>query len=99
VAPTPVALAIAEAIGRVARLAGRESEAGAATVRMLGATGDVSIEKATAVLGWEPVVDLEEGMRRTETWLRREGLLASASASASAPAAVPRRPAEVGDAR
>ena len=32
--------------------------------------------RAREVLGWEPKVDLPEGMRRTETWLREEGMLA-----------------------
>ncbi len=30
---------------------------------------------AREVLGWEPAVDLEEGMRRTEAWFRETGLL------------------------
>lgn len=33
-------------------------------------------ERARRVLGWEPQVDLDEGMRRTENWLRKEGMLA-----------------------
>jgi 2-alkyl-3-oxoalkanoate reductase len=31
--------------------------------------------RAREVLGWEPKVDLDEGMRRTEAWLREEGML------------------------
>jgi nucleoside-diphosphate-sugar epimerase len=31
--------------------------------------------RAREVLGWEPTVSLEEGMRRTEAWFRSEGLL------------------------
>lgn len=34
-----------------------------------------SIEKAQRVLGYNPTVDLEEGMRRTVEWYRSEGLL------------------------
>ena len=37
--------------------------------------GTYSIEKARDLLGWSPQVDLGEGMRRTETWLRAQGLL------------------------
>ncbi|HZJ26737.1 MAG TPA: NAD(P)-dependent oxidoreductase [Acidimicrobiia bacterium] len=74
-APTPVATVIAETMGRALRAFGRPSEATAATVRMLSATGDVSIAKAREMLGWEPAVGLDEGMRRTEAWLRSEGQL------------------------
>ena len=31
--------------------------------------------RARDQLGWQPRVRLEEGMARTETWLREEGLL------------------------
>lgn len=75
VAPTALAVAIAETMGRVLRAAGRPSEANAATMHMLSATGDLSIAKARELLGWRPAVDLAEGMRRTEAWLRAEGHL------------------------
>ena len=35
-------------------------------------------DRARELLGWRPQVDLDEGMRRTEAWLRAEGLLAAA---------------------
>lgn len=73
VAPTPVAVAVARVVGTTLRALGRPSEVTAATMRMLSATGDVSIDKARRRLGWEPRVDLDEGMRRTERWLRAEG--------------------------
>ncbi len=38
-------------------------------------TGTYSIAKARRILGYEPAVGLDEGMRRTEEWLRAEGLL------------------------
>jgi len=75
VAPTPVAVAVAAVVGSALRAAGRPSELNAATMRMLSVSGEVSIEKARTLLGWEPRVDLEEGMRRTEAWLRAEGYL------------------------
>ena len=34
-----------------------------------------SIEKAQRILGYEPQVDFDEGMRRTEVWLREVGYL------------------------
>jgi nucleoside-diphosphate-sugar epimerase len=75
VAPTGVAVAVAAVVGSTLRALGRPSEANAATMRMLAATGEVSNRRAREVLGWEPVVDLAEGMARTERWLRDEGYL------------------------
>jgi nucleoside-diphosphate-sugar epimerase len=49
---------------------------GAETVDYFLRTGTYSIAKARAVLGYEPKVDLAEGMRRTEAWLHAEGFLA-----------------------
>lgn len=75
VAPTGVAVAIATVVGSAIRAVGRHSEANAATMRMLAATGEVSNDRARELLGWAPDVGLEEGMARTEGWLRAEGYL------------------------
>jgi nucleoside-diphosphate-sugar epimerase len=83
VAPTSVAMVVAELLGRVSRALGRPSEASAATVRMLAGQGAVSIEKARRVLGYEPRVGLAEGMHRTEAWLRAEGMLDRAAGAVS----------------
>lgn len=82
-APTTAAIVVAETLGRLARGLGSPSEASAATMRMLAARGAVSIEKARAALGFEPGVDLEEGMRRTEAWLREAGHLDGVPAGAA----------------
>lgn len=42
---------------------------------MFGGRGVVSNQKAKDVLGWQPRISLEEGMRRTEAWLREAGYL------------------------
>ena len=75
VAPTPVARALAAAVGGATRLIGRESEANAAVASYLSRKGTYSIEKARRMLGYEPGVDVPEGMGRTAEWLRREGLV------------------------
>lgn len=75
IVPTPVAIALATVVGSTMRAVGRPSEINPATMRMLAASGEVSIEKARGLLAWEPRIDLDEGMRRTETWLRAEGYL------------------------
>jgi nucleoside-diphosphate-sugar epimerase len=73
--PTPAAVALAAAADRANRLRGRRTEVNAISMRYFARTGTYSIAKARRVLGYEPEVDLDEGMRRTEEWLRAEGLL------------------------
>jgi nucleoside-diphosphate-sugar epimerase len=58
------------------KLAKQDTELSAASVDYIAKEhGRYSIDKARRVLGYEPKVDLEEGMRRCEEWLRAEGLL------------------------
>ena len=45
------------------------------SLRIEGATGIYSIDKARRLLGYEPAVDLAQGMKQTETWLHSQGLL------------------------
>lgn len=73
--PTGPAAVLAGAQGTLLRAAGRESEAGVQTVRMLARSGGYSIEKARTMLGYAPAVALDEGMARSEAWLRAQGLL------------------------
>ncbi len=72
---TPVAIAIAETARIALRLRGRRTEIGRGAMLMLSKTRTVSNAKAHRLLDWYPRVDLDEGMRRTEAWLRAEGLL------------------------
>ncbi len=73
--PTPLAVAAASAAGFVERLRGRRTELNAASMRYLARPGGYSIDKARRLLGYEPQVDLDEGMRRTKAWLREQRLL------------------------
>jgi nucleoside-diphosphate-sugar epimerase len=73
--PTRVAVALARANATAARLAQRDTEVNEISILYLSRTGTYSIARARELLGYEPQVDLVEGMRRTEEWLRREGLL------------------------
>jgi nucleoside-diphosphate-sugar epimerase len=78
-APTPVVLAIATVLDRVGRMRGANPEVTPAAVRYLCRSGTYSIEKARKVLSYSPSVDLAEGMRRCEEWLRAEGALTGLS--------------------
>jgi nucleoside-diphosphate-sugar epimerase len=75
--PTPAAVALAHAADGVNRLRGRRNDTNAISMRYLARPGTYSIEKARRVLSYAPAVELDEGMRRTEAWLRAEGLLES----------------------
>ncbi|BBH69786.1 hypothetical protein ACTI_64710 [Actinoplanes sp. OR16] len=44
-------------------------------MRYFARTGTYSIDKARRVLGYEPRVGLDEGMKRTAAWLRANGLI------------------------
>ncbi len=60
---------------RLRKKLGTESQWNETGVRYLCRRGTYDIEKARTLLGFEPQVDLDEGMRRTEEWLRKEGFI------------------------
>lgn len=73
---TGTAIVMAETARHLARLTGTQTELGRGTIDMLSRSAGYSIDKARSQLGYEPEVDLEEGMRRTREWASHEGLLA-----------------------
>ena len=73
--PAGVARSAARVIDAVARLRRAPNEVTPAGIDYLMRRGTYSIARARAVLGYEPAVDLDEGMRRTEAWLRSAGLI------------------------
>jgi nucleoside-diphosphate-sugar epimerase len=77
-APDWALLALTGAQAAVDRLRGAPGEVNPNALRYLTRTGTYSIEKARALLGFEPRVSLDEGMGRSEEWLRSEGLLEGA---------------------
>jgi nucleoside-diphosphate-sugar epimerase len=72
---TSTAIAIAEFGRAIFRLLGRQTELGRGAMEMLSKTTTVSNAKASRLLDWQPQVDLEEGMRRTQAWLRAEKII------------------------
>ncbi len=73
--PTPVAMALSTIPEVTAWIGGDTTELRRSSVIYMTRTGTYSIQKARRVLGFEPEVDLTEGMRRTEAWLRAAGML------------------------
>jgi nucleoside-diphosphate-sugar epimerase len=77
-APDRALLAVTAIQAAADRLRGAPGEINPNALRYLTRTGTYSIAKARALLGFEPQVSLEEGMRRSEEWLRTKGMLAGA---------------------
>ena len=74
--PTPIALAGAAAQDQIARMRGQVNEVTPDGVRYLAQRrGTYGIAKARELLGWAPAVGLDEGMARTEAWLRAQQLI------------------------
>lgn len=74
---TPYVVAYMAGLGNevAAALRGRKPGLSRATVQALRSRNSYSNCKARERLGWTPAVDLAEGMRRTEAWLRSQGYL------------------------
>ncbi len=73
--PTRVAMALSTIPETAAWLGGGTTELRRSSVIYMTRTGTYSIDKARRMLGFEPEVDLSEGMRRTEEWLHAQGML------------------------
>jgi nucleoside-diphosphate-sugar epimerase len=71
----PVAWLAALAFEIQGKLKGRKASFTRGAVNSLRSSNSFNNQKARHLLGWEPKVDLEEGMRRTQAWLEQEGYL------------------------
>lgn len=58
-----------------ANFTGQKASFNRQVVKALRSSNSFSNHKARTCLGWEPRVDFDEGMRRTEAWLRAKGYL------------------------
>ncbi len=75
--PYPLAYAYALFKEGMSKLTGKRSSINREVIKTFRSHNSFSNARAREVLGWEPRVDFEEGMRRTEAWLREQGLLPS----------------------
>ncbi len=74
--PGSVLYPLAYLAERFAHFVGKETELNPSSVAMLSRpSAQYSHAKATALLGYQPRVSLEEGMRRSEAWLKQTGML------------------------
>lgn len=73
--PSLAMRAVGPAAAAVARLAKKKMPFTPDTLEYITHPGTYSIEKIHAMTGWRPAVTLEDGMARTETWLRAQGII------------------------
>ena len=73
--PVGVAAPAAEILGTVLRRVGQKTDLSGGTMLLLNRRGTYSIEKAQKILGYRPLVSMDDGMARVERWLRTEGLI------------------------
>jgi nucleoside-diphosphate-sugar epimerase len=73
VAPRPLVEGGAWAVEAVARLRGRTPPLSRQAIQYVSRRAAYPNDRARELLGWAPQVDLDEGMRRTEDWLRSTG--------------------------
>jgi nucleoside-diphosphate-sugar epimerase len=79
-APRALLEAAGGALERWAGLRGKPPALTGRAITFIDRRGTASNERARRELGWQPRVSFDEGMRRTEAWLRAEGIASSASA-------------------
>jgi nucleoside-diphosphate-sugar epimerase len=72
--PRPLLSAIAGVTESVAKLRGKPPRFGRHGITLVDRRGTASNRLAREELGWEPQVSFDEGLRRSEEWLRAEGL-------------------------
>lgn len=73
--PYPLAWLGACLVEGVAWVWGKPSLLNRRVIRALRSNNSFSIRKAGQLLGWQPRINLAEGMRHTEVWLRAHGYL------------------------
>jgi nucleoside-diphosphate-sugar epimerase len=73
--PRPLAAGVGAAQELIARVTGKPPVFTRNAIEFVSRRAVYSNRRAREVLGWEPKVTLEEGMRRTEEWFREQGLL------------------------
>lgn len=77
--PYPAAWLAALAFEAVAKVKAQEPNVNRRAIQSLRSMNSFSNRKARRVLDWEPSVGFEEGMKRTESWLRACGVLPAAN--------------------
>ncbi len=75
--PIQVAAPLADAVGSMLRRFGQRTDLCSGTMWLLNRPGTYSINKAQKMLGFQPLVSIDEGMTQVAEWVRAEGLVDS----------------------
>ena len=73
--PMTIAAPTAQVLGKLLRRFGQDTDLSAGTMGLLNRPGTYAIGKARKVLGYRPLVSIDEGMQRVEKWARAEGVI------------------------
>ncbi|WP_183092371.1 NAD-dependent epimerase/dehydratase family protein [Nocardioides stalactiti] len=73
--PMRVASPLADVVGGLMRRVGIPNDLSRGTMRLLNRPGTYSIDKARKVLGYEPLVGIDEGMDAVRAWAIDDGLI------------------------
>lgn len=74
-APEPLLRAAAGLMELQARVTGRPPDVTREAIRYISRRAVYPNDRARELLGWEPRVSLDDGLRRTEDWLRAQALI------------------------
>jgi nucleoside-diphosphate-sugar epimerase len=74
--PAPLLKTAMWPVAKIAELRGTDTDMTPATIEYFTRRNGYSTAKARELLGWEPKVSFEEGMRRSREWAEKNGLLA-----------------------
>ncbi len=73
--PKGLAVVVTESAKNILQLAGKKTELGRGALDILSRHGTYSIDKARNILGYTPKVSLDDGIKKTELWLRQQALI------------------------
>lgn len=73
--PIGVAVPAADLVGGLLRRLGQKADLSAGTMWLLNRPGNYSIAKAQKLLGYQPLVSVDDGMGRVQAWLQTENVV------------------------
>ncbi|MEO8816295.1 MAG: NAD-dependent epimerase/dehydratase family protein, partial [Mycobacterium sp.] len=72
--PMAIVAPLTDVVGGLLRRLGQKTDLNSGTMGLLNRRGGYSIEKIQKMLGYQPLVSLDDGMTRVEAWVRAQEL-------------------------